>query len=90
MVEVIFESTPVARKSHNCMASEYILNGGINGFGYTISELRSIVKAQRNSFQIIKGQKYINQFNKCYGEVYSFKAIPAMHDLCVKYDLYEF
>ena len=47
MITVLSESKHVARKSHICMASEFILNSGINGFGYSFAELRVIVKAHR-------------------------------------------
>lgn len=89
MVTVLSESMPKARKSHSCMASEIILAGGINGFGYSFSDLRIIAKAKKNKFQIIKGQEYIRQNNKCDGDIYTFKAIPGMHQICIDHDLYE-
>ncbi len=88
-VQVLSESTPTARKSHNCDACDFILNGGISGFGYSFAELRLIAKAKKNNFNIVKGQKYINQNNKCMGDIYTFKAIPEMHELCLKYELYD-
>tara|TARA_R110000772_G_scaffold8649_1_gene28710 strand:+ start:644 stop:916 length:273 start_codon:yes stop_codon:yes gene_type:complete len=89
VITVLSESEPIARKQHNCMACEFILNCGVNGFGYTFAELRLIAKAKRNNYNVVKGQKYIRQNNICDGEIYTFKAIPEMHELCLKHDLYD-
>jgi hypothetical protein len=90
VISVIRESNPTARKTHECMACIHILNNCIDGFGYTFAELRLIVKAKRNNYNIVKGQKYINQTNISDGEIYNFKAISEMHDLCLKHDLYDY
>lgn len=87
---VLSESEPVARKEHDCVASEFILACGVNGFGYSFSELRAIAKAKKNNFKIVKGQKYIKQNNKADGELYTFKAIPEMHQICLDHDHYEY
>lgn len=89
-IQVLSESTPIAKKSHDCMACEFIFNNGIDGNGFTRPELRAISKARRNKCKILKGEEYIKQNNVCDGEFYMFKAIPAMHDICIKYDMYEF
>ena len=88
-ITVLSESRPIARKEHECMACDFILASGINGFGYSFSELSLIVKAKRKGYKISKGDKYIRQNNVFDGELYTFKAIPEMHDICVKYELYE-
>jgi hypothetical protein len=87
MIEVISESKPVARKKYRCDACEYVLNE-VNQGTFTIAEYRLIVAAKRNGYAIVPGQQYIKQFNKDGGDTYTFRGIPAMHDLCVKYDLY--
>ena len=89
MITTISSSNPIANKSHDCMASEFIRNYGINGFGYSFSELRAIAQAKRNNYKIVKGQAYIKQVNKFDGEVYTFKAIPEMHQICLAHNLYE-
>lgn len=88
MIEVIFESTPIARKDHDCMACEWVRHSGI--FEYlTFAEKKAVVRAKRNMYKIKKGQIYIRQFNSDCGDKWTFKAIPEMHDICLKYDLYE-
>lgn len=88
MVEVLSESTPVARKKHTCMASEFIHNLGLGYIDFSFAELRQIVKARRQGYKIQPGQKYVRQSNKFDGELYTFKAIPAMHEICLAHDLY--
>lgn len=90
MIQILSESEPVARKPYDCMACEWILNGGIDGEGFTRPELRALSKARKNKWQIVKGQKYIRQNNKLGDDIYTFKAIPEIHDICLKHDLYEF
>tara|TARA_Y100000780_G_scaffold176831_1_gene162005 strand:- start:7884 stop:8156 length:273 start_codon:yes stop_codon:yes gene_type:complete len=89
MVTVISESKPTARKEHNCDACECLLAPGVNGMGYSFSELRAVVKAKRNNWKIVKGQKYVKQTNTFDGRVFTFKAIPEIHEICVKHNLYE-
>lgn len=89
MITIIRESNPVAKKEHDCDACQFILNEGVNRCGYTISELREIVKARRNAYQIVKGQKYIYQFNTNGNDVWVFKAIPEIHEICLEHDMYE-
>ena len=90
-ITVLSESIPTARKDHECMACDFILASGISGFGYSFSELRLIAKAKAKAkgYKILKGQKYIRQNNIFDGELYTFKAIPEMHDICIKHELYE-
>ena len=88
MSELISERKPIARKDHDCMACEFIFSEGVNGFGYSFQELRIIAKAKKNMCKIKKGDKYINQTMRYEGELYTFKAIPEMHLICLNHDLY--
>jgi hypothetical protein len=89
MSELISESRPVSRKDRNCMASEWILNCGFDQLGLTFAERRQIVIARRNGWQIKAGEQYVKQATKCCGDFGVFIAIPAMHDICLKYEMYE-
>ena len=89
MIRVLSESEPTAKKEHECMASEFILNSGVNGFGYSFAELRVIAKAKQQKYKIVKGQKYLKQNNVIDGDFYTFKAIPEMHQICLDHDHYE-
>lgn len=44
--------------------------------------------AKRNRWKIKPGEKYYMQVQKDGGDLVVFRAIPAMADLCEKYDLY--
>ena len=90
MITVLSESNPKAIKEHECMACDFILAQGVDGFGYSRDELRLIAKARKNKYKIQVGQKYIKQNNVFDGEFYTFKAIPEMHEICIKHDLYEY
>ena len=90
MIRVLSESTPIAAKDHECVACEFILANGIDGNGFTRPELRALSKAKSNKWKIVKGQKYIKQNNVGDDGFYTFKAIPELHEICLKYDMYEF
>lgn len=89
MVTVIEETNPTARKEYSCMASEFIRFDirGTKGM-LTFSEWRSVAKAKSKRWRILPGEKYINQYNSGDGRTYHFKAIPEIHAICIKYDLY--
>ena len=88
-VEILSQSTQKANKDYHCDASEWLMN---NGFGYcdfSFSEKRVIAKARRNKYRITKGDMYLKQNNKFSGEIYTFRAIPEIHAICINHDLYE-
>jgi len=87
-ITVLREEYPTARKDHNCSACEWIFNSDLRDYDFTFSELREIVKARKNNCKIKAGERYIKQINICDGDFYVFKAIPAIHDICIKYDIY--
>lgn len=89
MITVLSQTTPVAKKQHECSACEFILGAGVNGYGYTFSELRLIAKAKKQGYKIQIGQRYLKQNNVCDGEFYTFKAMPEMHQICLDHDHYE-
>jgi len=89
VITVIHESRPIARKAYWCNACEFIRECSDWDYrDFAMSDLRLIVKARRNGWKIQPGQRYIRQFNSDYGETWTFRAIPEMHEICRKYDLY--
>jgi len=80
-----------AKKDYICDACDslcdYLFESEITGF--TIAEYRAIVRAKRNRFMIKKGQEYLRQANVCGGDFMVFRAIPEIHDICLKYDIYQ-
>lgn len=88
MCTILREGTPVARKNYCCDASDWIMNSDVFS-DCTFKEKRQIVIAQRNGWKIKKGDKYTYQVNIWSGDFNVFKAITAMHDICVNYDLYQ-
>lgn len=57
-------------------------------YNLKFSEWRAIVNMRDNHGMINKGDSYYWQFNSNNDGAYVFKANKAMHDICVKYDLY--
>lgn len=90
MVETILQTFPKARKEHDCMASEWLNQcGNLRGLTFTFSEWRAIIKARDNNWTIKKGEVYTNQRNVQDGEIFTFKSITAIHEICCKYDYYD-
>lgn len=83
----------MARKKYTCNAcewiSEWIEHPGCYDYEFTYAELREIVKARRNYWSIVPGQEYIKEMQNYDGYLTTWRAIPAIHALCLKYDLYE-
>jgi hypothetical protein len=88
MGTLISETKRKARKEYSCMASDYIVNMGFYHTNLQFGELRQIAKAKRAKWKIKKGETYIRQCCEQDGAIYTFRAIPAMHELCLKYGLY--
>lgn len=85
---VLSDTQPIAKKDYHCDACAWLLNGGFPE-GMKISEWRSIVKAKRNGWKVKVGQKYLRQTGIYDGDFYCTKSIPEIHEICLKYDVYE-
>lgn len=89
MVDVIYESKPIARKDYHCDACHFMLETLCDIIGdMKFSEKREVVKAKRNNWKIKKGDLYVRQFNKGGGDTWTYLAIPAISEICFKYDLF--
>lgn len=75
--ELLSESYPVAQKTYYCDACNVMSQDPRFYFDeMTFSEKRTIVKARKNDFHIIKGQKYVMQTGKFDGEFTRSRCIP--------------
>lgn len=89
MSTLLTEHLRTARKEHECMAClwlEYL----DDLYDLTFAEKRAIVLAKQNNWRIKPGQQYLDQRIANEDGVYTFKAIPAIDQICQKYDLYEY
>ena len=80
---------PTARKDHECMAYQWINNLCDVENHLTPEEQEVYNKARDNNGMIKKGQQYIKQCLNDGGRLFTFKAIPDLHTICLKYDMYE-
>lgn len=78
-----------SQKDRECQACEWISNS-IDKWGnpFTFAEWRAIVKAWRSNWMIRKGEPYVLQVLKNSDDFWTFKAIPEIHAICLKYDIY--
>ena len=91
MIEVLSNNYHKARKDYSCDACYWFseIAGERFQIDIKLSEAKLWVKAQKDGFKIKKGQRYLRNVNKQDGELYTFRARPEIHELCVKYELYE-
>lgn len=91
MIKIIHQSTPVAKKDYYCNACEFLFElNHPTELGLTFSEYRSVVKAKKDRYKILKGQKYIRQFNAdSSGNSWTFRGRPDINAICQKHKLYD-
>jgi hypothetical protein len=87
MAELLSKCEPRSRKDHICDAYKIVIDHWNYGYPLTYTELRHIVMARKNKGLIKKGDIYLKQNIKD-GNIYTFRAIPEMYNICVKYDMF--
>ena len=91
MYTFLRESEPVAKKEHNCSACEHLLSEGHpREIDFTPEERESIKRAEAVKWKVQKGEKYYNQVGIYEGHFQSFKAIKEIHQICMKYNYYDY
>lgn len=86
----IRESTPKAKKDYHCNACEVLFDSGFKAHEYcTLDELESIELALEHGRKILKGERYLYQFNRQGGDTCTWRCIIAIDIICKKYKLYE-
>jgi hypothetical protein len=78
-----------SRKDYQCQAAYWLHECGLNNLPkMNFSEYREIIKAKRQSWKVLKGQSYTKQFIVDGGQSWTFRAIPELHKICLKYEIY--
>lgn len=83
-----------ARKDHECNASLFLTDSNIycdylNKYNYfTHDEVAAIERAMVNKFAVKKGEEAIYCVGKDGDDFWHNWSIPAIHEICVKYELY--
>jgi hypothetical protein len=89
-VQTIYRRTSIARCDYECQASLFLQEPIFDIMHeLTFAQKRAIVIARSKGWKILKGEQYIYQFNKQEGLTFYFRAIPAIHQICVQFDLYQ-
>ena len=92
-MRTISESEPVARKNYGCDACVWLTEYDwkeLISLGLTFAERRAVIKARQNGWRIMKGEKHLQAtIIGCENEIISWRAIPEIHAICLKYDIYE-
>jgi hypothetical protein len=90
---ILNETHHIARKEQECDAfkvlQEEMSYSAERRIKLTYPEARSFVKARRSNGKIAPGQKYYSLVHIYDEKLCHFKAIPEIHDICLKHDLYE-
>lgn len=96
MDEIISINRRVARKAHQCNACEWLFADGIGrygqyrNFGGSFAEYREISKAVGSLGMIRPGEAYDEVVGVYEGQIVRVRQKPAIHDICTKYDFYEY
>ncbi len=82
-------SEPIAQKEHRCDASQLLHDWGLADSELTFTEYRTYIKAKRNSFKIVPGQKYVSCHGIYDGVPQTFRAIPEIDEICRRKGYYD-
>lgn len=91
MVTLIKSQASKARYARHDDSAEYIIAAMEfirHGKQMTFAERRAIAQLKANNWEIQKGQTYVRQWNVMDGIHYTFRTLPLILRICVKYNLY--
>lgn len=88
-MEIIRYARPVARKTYNCNACEWVINA-LGDVCFEMADMRTIVKARRAKWKIQPGERYLMQVQKDYGDIVTVRCKIDIDAICHKYDLYDY
>lgn len=93
-MRTISQSKPVARKNYGCDACVWITESGaylneFNDYDFTATEEKAIATAKKNGWRVMKGEKHSQaSVVDCDGVLISWRAITAIHEICLEHELY--
>lgn len=89
MCQVVSETLRTARKTYEDMASVWLTNSDVQGDELTFTERRSVVRAKRDRWNILPGQRYLDQTFKSSDGIQRVRYRPEIHRICIRLGLYE-
>ena len=90
MPELIKSKAHKAKFDRHDDSAEFIIEAmdWIRHARLSFHELRAIAKLKSNNWNIKKGEVYVQQFCKKDGYKYTFRTLPKILRICIKYKLY--
>lgn len=85
-VQLIRETTPIARKEYSCDACDALLASMAYPDEFDSEDLKILDKAHADGWLIKKGEQYTNQTCK-YDDLYTFRAKTDVMKVYFKYDM---
>jgi hypothetical protein len=95
MVENIESGSFVARKKHRDSSWDYICewfsyNRPFVKEGPTFAQYRALVSLKQNRGFILPGQRYNWQRNKMDGNLFTWKSLPEIEQICKQFNVYPY
>lgn len=90
MSKLLYEKIVKARGTYYCDAARFMFEAIYNNDAQvTAEDFEVFMKHKNNNFVIKRGSHYLLQklVNDCH-KFYEFRAIPEIHDMCIKYGFY--
>lgn len=86
----IIETTHLARKDYECHACKAFTTwGDIDDYELTDEENIIFKMARADDFKIKKGQKYVRQVFDSGDQLITYRAIPEIHQIAIKYKMFD-
>lgn len=90
--EVISDTKHIARKDYYDDSTDYVqqyLSDVSRDTKLTFTELRAVANLKANGWRIKKGQLYFKQVGKFDGDLYTYRTLPVMAEICRRLQLWQ-
>ena len=89
MTKIIRIAKQIANAQYECNACLHIEAAGLRNIPYSFMELRAILREREAGYKIRPGEEHeVVWFKTDSGGIGRYRQKPAMHNICVKHELY--